>query len=133
MSLIMTATEAWQDNQSLITWVHGFNIVFVSIKFIVALFGSLTILVGASLAAYRYFLYRVFCSISYTLSDIRLDLAKTIILALEFFVASDVIETMIAPDFYSLGVLAILVLIRTALNFSMQREISTLSQKNNSK
>lgn len=91
MSLITTATQAWQNNPSLLTWIHGLNIIFVSIKFIVALFGSLAILVGAFLAAYRYFIYRVFRSVPYTLNDIRLDLAQTIILALEFFVASDII------------------------------------------
>lgn len=130
MSLITTATEVWQNDPSLAFLIHGLNTVFVFIKFIVVLFGSFAILIGASLAGYQYFLYQAFKSKRYTLDQIRLGLAQSMILSLEFFVASDVIETMIAPDFRSLGILATLVAIRTFLNFAMQREISTLSKNN---
>jgi len=128
MSLLTTANQVWQNDPSLAFLIHGLNSIFIFIKFIVALFGSIAILIGAVLAGFRYFLYQLCQSKRYTLDQIRLDLAQTMILSLEFFVASDVIETMIAPDFRSLGLLAILVAIRTFLNFAMQREISTLSQ-----
>ena len=66
-------------------------------------------------------------SMDTNLNNIRLDLAKTIVLGLEFFIASDVIETTIMPDFQTLGILSVLVIIRTALNFSLHKEIKDLS------
>jgi uncharacterized membrane protein len=76
---------------------------------------------------YRYALYRFINPIKTNLNNIRLDLARTIILGLEFYIASDVIETTITPDFQSLGILCVLVIIRTILNFSLHKEVKELS------
>lgn len=101
---------------------------FILIKLFIATFGSLVVLIGAIIALYRYFSYR-FLRNNNTLNinTIRLDLARTIILGLEFFIASDVIETTIAPDFQALGILGLLVVIRTVLNFSLHKEVKELS------
>ena len=55
-----------------------------------------------------------------TLDLIRLDLGRTIVLGLEFIVASDVIETTTTPDYYALGILSILVVIRTFLSYFLK-------------
>lgn len=54
---------------------------------------------------------------------IRLQLGRSIILALEFFVAGDIVRTVIKPDYYEIGILAILVLIRTVLTYFLNKEI----------
>ena len=101
---------------------------FIFIKLTISFFGSLIILVGAVIAMYRYIVFRFMQSTAkINLNIIRLDLARTIILGLEFFIASDVVETTISPDFQSLGILAVLVVIRTVLNFSLHKEVKELS------
>lgn len=57
--------------------------------------------------------------------DLRADLGRAILLGLEFLVAADIIGTVaIEPTFRSLGVLALIVAIRTFLSFSLELEIS---------
>jgi uncharacterized membrane protein len=52
-------------------------------------------------------------------------LGRSILLGLELLVAADIIKTIaITPTFESVGVLAIIVLIRTFLSFSLELEIT---------
>jgi uncharacterized membrane protein len=54
----------------------------------------------------------------------RANLGRGILLGLELLVAADIIETVAAPlDFRSIGVLGLIVLIRTFLSFSLEVEI----------
>ncbi len=60
-----------------------------------------------------------------TYRDLRADLGRAILLGLEFLVAADIIGTVaVEPTFGSLGVLALIVSIRTFLSFSLELEIS---------
>jgi uncharacterized membrane protein len=64
-------------------------------------------------------------SFEQTYRDLRADLGRAILLGLEFLVAADIIGTVaIEPSFRSLGVLALIVAIRTFLSFSLELEIS---------
>jgi uncharacterized membrane protein len=63
------------------------------------------------------------------INDIRLSLGRTLILGLEFIVAADLIGTTTTPDYYSVGILASIVLIRTLLSFSLNRELMGISKK----
>ena len=52
-------------------------------------------------------------------------LGRSILLGLELLVAADIIKTVaVTPTFESVGVLAIIVLIRTFLSFSLELEIT---------
>jgi uncharacterized membrane protein len=62
------------------------------------------------------------------LNGIRLNLGRVLILGLEFIVASDLIGTTTTPDYYALGLAAIIVMIRTLLSYSLNRELSSLSK-----
>ncbi len=54
----------------------------------------------------------------------RANLGRSILVGLEFLVAADIIGTVAAvPTFESLGLLAIVILIRTFLSFSLETEI----------
>jgi uncharacterized membrane protein len=54
----------------------------------------------------------------------RRNLGRSILLGLEFLVAADIIKTVaVTPTFTSVGVLAVIVLIRTFLSWSLQLEI----------
>jgi uncharacterized membrane protein len=55
----------------------------------------------------------------------RRRLGRSILLGLEFLVAADIIRTVaVAPTFSSVGVLAMIVVIRTFLSFSLELEIT---------
>jgi uncharacterized membrane protein len=58
---------------------------------------------------------------------IRLDLASAVILGLEFMVAADIIGSLESPDYYKVGLLGIIVLIRTVLSYFLNLEIQGLS------
>lgn len=60
------------------------------------------------------------------INAIRLRLGKILILGLEFIVAADLIGTTTTPDYYALGILAIIVVIRTVLSFTLNREVENL-------
>lgn len=54
----------------------------------------------------------------------RVNLGRAILLGLEFLVAGDIIRTVaIAPTFDSVGVLALIVLVRTFLSFTLEVEL----------
>lgn len=63
------------------------------------------------------------------LDDIRRELGLSLVLGLEFILASDVILTIALPDYYNLGILAILVVIRTILNYFLDKELTQLGKK----
>ena len=55
----------------------------------------------------------------------RLNLGRSILLGLEFLVAADIIGTVaVEPTFESLGVLGLIVVIRTFLSFALEAEIN---------
>lgn len=54
----------------------------------------------------------------------RSSLSRYLVLALEFQLAADVLETAIAPEWAKLGQLAAIATIRTALNYFLSKEIA---------
>lgn len=55
----------------------------------------------------------------------RQTLARTILLGLEFLVAADIINTVaVDPTFNSVGVLGLIVVVRTFLSFTLELEIT---------
>lgn len=57
----------------------------------------------------------------------RFTVAKATIAGLETMIAADVISTVTNPDYYALGVILLLVIIRTILNFSLSKDLETIS------
>lgn len=54
---------------------------------------------------------------------VRLTLARYLALALEFQLAADILSTTVAPTWDKIGKLAVIAIIRTALNFFLMREM----------
>lgn len=74
-----------------------------------------TIIAGTGLLQRRPSVYEVY----------RQQLGRAILLGLELLVAADIIRTVaVTPTFESLGVLAVIVLIRTFLSYSLQLEVT---------
>lgn len=94
--------------------------------------GVLVIFLGVLVALYRYLSYlfnRPLNTASQTMdiNQIRLRLGRVLTLGLEFIVAADLIGTTTAPDYYTVGILACIVLIRTLLSYTLNREINAIS------
>ena len=93
--------------------------------------GVLVILIGILTALVRYgqYLYSIFYGNQVTdINKIRLNLGLVLTLGLEFIVAADLIGTTTAPDYYSIGIVASIVLIRTVLSYTLNREINSIRQ-----
>lgn len=87
--------------------------------------GVAAIVVGAfaATAAYAYRLTKR-TDLNTAFKAFRQGLGRATLLGLEFLVAADIIRTVaISPTFESLGVLALIVAIRTFLSFALQLEL----------
>lgn len=62
--------------------------------------------------------------------EVRLRLGRWLVLALEFQVAADILRTAVAPTWNEIGQLASVIVLRTALNFFLQKEIEKSAPKN---
>jgi uncharacterized membrane protein len=84
--------------------------------------GIVTIVGGGIIVAGQYFLKH---SDESAYVALRRGLGRAILLGLEILVAADIIHTVaVEPSYNSLGVLALIVMIRTFLSFSLEVEIS---------
>ena len=114
--------------------MNGFNLhtILLFIQHSISFIGVLVIFSGV-LFALGQFLYLSFTGQlkdeGVSLNAIKLRLGRVLILGLEFIVAADLIGTTTAPDYYSVGILAIIVLIRTVLSFTLNRELMSLSKE----
>ena len=59
-------------------------------------------------------------------NEVRIDFTPKILIGLEFFVAADLIKSILEPTLQEVIVLAIIVAIRTVLGLSLTREIKEL-------
>jgi uncharacterized membrane protein len=87
--------------------------------------GVLAILLGALLATVVFAAHvRPAPDFEPVYRSYRQGLGRAILLGLEILVAADIIRTVaISPSFASVGVLALIVLVRTFLSFTLQLEI----------
>ncbi len=54
---------------------------------------------------------------------VRLTLGKTLAIALEFLLAADILRTAVAPSWEDIGKLGAIAVLRTMLNYFLEREI----------
>lgn len=61
------------------------------------------------------------------MSYIRFQLGSSVILGLEFMVGADIIGSLVNPNYYNMGILAIVVIIRTILSYFISLELERLT------
>ena len=93
------------------------------------LIGVVIIVVGAINALTRYFLGLMGKASSMGIDQMRLDLGRNIVLAVEFLLAADIIKTIVTPDYYEIGMLGALVIIRTILTYFLNLELEQIQVK----
>ena len=57
---------------------------------------------------------------------LRLKLGSYLVLALEFFIAGDIIKTIITPTWEGLGILGAIVVIRTILSYFLTKDLKKI-------
>lgn len=105
------------------------DLVLNTLRNIISLIGVAVIVVGAlksALLCVTTFIKNK-ANISSHLDVIRYELGLSIILGLEFMVGADIIESVIEPTYYSIGLLGLLVIIRTVLSYFLNKELESLS------
>lgn len=85
--------------------------------------GVVVIVAGLLVAAWRYLFHpQVSRRLSY--QAFRQDVARAILLGLEFLIAGDIIHTVaVQPSLENVGILGLIVLIRTFLSIALHLEI----------
>ena len=100
------------------------NLLLYIREFIGAL-GVTVICLGALRSLYQ--LVMLLINQAFTTNYIRLQFGDSIILGLEFMVGADIIGSLVSPTYYKLGLLAIIVVVRTWLSFFLSRELQALT------
>ncbi len=99
------------------------------ISFSLAIFGAILVFYGGLRAAIKIIAKEILRK-SYQYNDIRLDFTTKIVLGLEFFIAADLIKSILQPTLNDLIVLAVIVAIRIGVGYSLNAEIKELSSNN---
>jgi uncharacterized membrane protein len=85
---------------------------------------GIAILVGGGLGVFIWYGVRVIQRASGTYVGLRERLGRVILLGLEVLIVGDIIRTIVVePTLESVGVLAVIVLVRIVLSFSLEVEI----------
>jgi uncharacterized membrane protein len=61
--------------------------------------------------------------------EIRLSLARSLALALEFEVGADILRTVVTPSWSDILLLGAIILLRTVLNYFLQRELDAATKR----
>lgn len=100
--------------------------VLESLQFTVSLIGGFVLLYGSLKAFVLFLLYGLGIHQEdrrHRLDDIRLGLGRHLILGMEFLIAADLISTIVTPGWSEVGILAVIVLIRSVLSYFLTREL----------
>ncbi len=97
-------------------------------ELVIGIFGGLFIIYGAAIAIVE-LLARETHIWERSYSDIRRSFTTRILIGLEFFVAADVLKTILKPTFEDLTILGVLVAIRTVVSYFLGKEVSELTEE----
>jgi uncharacterized membrane protein len=64
-----------------------------------------------------------------TQEEIRLKFGGSLALSLEFLLGADILETAVAPTWNDIGQLAAIAVLRTALNYFLERELKRVEKR----
>lgn len=101
-----------------------FHIIINYIAFIINALAIIITVWGVSLAIYEFIKKELQRKSTFLKNEkIRIQLGSYLILALELFIASDIIRTVITPTWQGLGILVAIIVIRTILSYFLTKDI----------
>lgn len=99
--------------------------IWLYIREFIGMIGVLVIFLGGVRSLYQLLMLLLYKK--FDANYIRLQFGDSIILGLEFMVGADIIGSLVAPTYYKLGLLVIIVLIRSWLSYFLSRELQALT------
>ena len=103
------------------------DMILLGIRAFIRAIGVVVITLAAMRSVYQ--LFMLLFKQKFTPNYIRLQFGDGVILGLEFMVGADIVGSLVKPDYYSLGLLGILVIIRTILSYFLSQELRALTPK----
>ena len=93
--------------------------------------GAAIVIAIASLRSFGNFLYAIGTdrSLMVPKEEIRLSLGRSLALALELELGADILKTAVAPTWNDIGLLAAIAVLRTALNYFLERELRNAEKR----
>jgi len=104
--------------QALATLVEGVGVAVVTVAILLAL--------------WRYAGSLVRRAAPFPPESLRLDLGRSLALALEFLLGADILRTAVEPTWEEIARLAAIATIRTGLNYFLQRELASEAKRTES-
>ena len=104
--------------QALATLVEGVGVAVVAVAILLAL--------------WRYAGSLVRRATPFPPESLRLDLGRSLALALEFLLGADILRTAVEPTWEEIARLAAIAAIRTGLNYFLQRELASEAKRTES-
>ena len=108
-----------------------FHVIIELICFALNVVGALITIWGAVIAFFAFLRKELLKRAeAVRLNDsIRIKLGSYLVLALEFFIAADIVRTIITPSWESVGILGVIVVIRTILSYFLTRDLKDYSKQ----
>ncbi len=108
-----------------------FHAIINAICFTLNIVGALITIWGALIALFAFLRKEMLKRAeAVRLNDsIRIKLGSYLVLALEFFIAADIVRTIITPTWESVGILGVIVLIRTILSYFLTKDLKDFSKQ----
>lgn len=91
--------------------------------------GIITIIIGGIYTIYDYLKNLFLKNLKSRLLFIqfKFNMSRTVVMGLELIIAGDVINTIIAQSYQDIGMLMLIVIVRTLINFSMNKDLETIT------
>lgn len=102
------------------------RLVTLSLGSIVECIAAIVIAIGVSKGIISFVRSLVFVKLNN--ADVRLELGKILAISLEFLLAADILRTAVSPTWADIGKLASIAILRTLLNFFLDRELNIESR-----
>ncbi|MGC9347618.1 MAG: DUF1622 domain-containing protein [Anaerolineae bacterium] len=93
---------------------------------IVEVFGALVVIVGVIRAVVDWLHHVVLDYDTHEITALRVKLGKSMVMALEFQVAADILKTGLSPTWQDILRLVAIIAVRTVLNYLLERELEAL-------
>ena len=88
--------------------------------------GALVLIIGVVRSLVGYVRQCIFMHNTRIIQNLRLSLGQSMVLALEFQVAADILKTGLSPRWEDILLLGATIALRTILNYFLEREIAML-------
>ncbi len=108
--------------------------IFAMVSSVIDVLGILILLLGLVRLIYKYLISEIkhFTVFDFRkIQRIRCEMASYILLALDFLIASDIIQTMIQTEIQKIIQLGVLIILRTGIAYFLGKEINEIENHTN--